>query len=52
MSIYVAALLSGELRDFRGLKMADTCQNPSIQVRLSVNIDQIGMGFEADTTEK
>ena len=45
----------GEPRAFRGLKMADTCQDPSIQERLfniSVNTDQIGMGFEADTPEK
>ena len=46
---------SGESCDFRGLKMADSCPNPSIQVRLfdiSVNTDQIVMGFEADTQEK
>ena len=29
-------LLSTKSWDFRGLKMADTCQNPSIQVRLSM----------------
>ena len=29
-------LYGGESRDFRGLKMADTCQNPSFQVRLSL----------------
>ena len=29
-------LHSGESRDLRALKMADSCQNPSIQVRLSL----------------
>ena len=47
---------SQESLDFRGLKLADTCQNPSIQVRLSlifaINTDQIGLGFETDTPEK
>ena len=36
--------------------MADSCQTPSVQVRLyfdiSLNTDQIGMGFKADTPEK
>ena len=43
----------GESRDFRVLKMADTIEKkPSIQILffdISVNTDQIGMGFEADT---
>ena len=46
----------GKSRDFRILKMADSCQNPSIEIRLSLifplNTDQIGMGFKADTPEK
>ena len=47
--------IGGESRGFRGLKMADSCQNPSIQGRLffavSLYTDQIGTGFEADTLE-
>ena len=32
LQLYVSYTHGGESHDFRGLKMADSCQNPSIQV--------------------
>ena len=55
-TIALLILHGGESPYFRGLKMADTCQNPVNSGKtfcdISVNTDQIGMGFEADTSKK
>ena len=49
--ITLVILHVGESPDFRGLKMADTCSGKTF-FDISVNTDQMGIGFEADAPKK